>query len=430
MSLDSVLETNIRSAYRGLERSPISGEGKDFIRQFIADLKVEREIGRHREYHYLVRLRQCAERLGSKFVSPSREDLKKMIAALSDETVFIHDRNGGMRPKKGKARYSSWTIQDYRQAIKAFYKWRGMPETVDWIKLSNGSERKRPEDLITPDEMERLTAKAGNQRDRALFGVMYDSGCRIGELLTLRNKNVKFDRYGAILSVEGKTGFRNVRVVGKSIAWLREWQDAHPDRDDGEAWFFCKITGETRGEQLTHFSVYRALKQSAARAGIKKRIHPHLFRHTRATLLAVNLKDAPLEDQMGWIHGSKMTRTYVHLSDTDRDRAVLKAYGVEVQEEEPVKPDLPIKCLNCGEPNNKTARFCWKCGVVLDSKLIERATRIEETLLNSKIVSDDYKELIREEDEETAGKVIERALRKILNSPEMKKQFIAELKEH
>jgi hypothetical protein len=131
---------------------------------------------------------------------------------------------------------------------------------------------------------------------------------------------------------------------------------------------------------------------------------------------------------MGWIHGSKMTRTYVHLSDTDRDRAVLKAYGVEVEEEEPVKPDMPLKCLNCGEPNNKAARFCWKCGVVLDQALIEKALHIEEALLNSKVVSDDYKELIREEDEETAGKVVLRALNKILNSPEIRKQFLAELK--
>lgn len=428
MSLESVLERNIHTAYLRLDRSPISEKGKELIRQYIADMKVEKEIGKHREYHYLVRLRESAERLGDKFVSPTKDDLKRMIAALSGETVYIHDRKGGKRAKKGSAGYSSWTIQDYRQAIKSFYKWTGKPEIVDWIKLSNGSERKRPEDLITPDEMGRLAAKAGNQRDRALFGAMYDSGCRIGELLTLKNKHVKFDKYGAILSVEGKTGFRNVRVVGKSIAWLREWQDAHPDRDNGEAWFFCGITGKTRGAQLTHFNVYRALKQSAARAGIRKRIHPHLFRHTRATLLAVNLKDAPLEDQMGWIHGSKMTRTYVHLSDTDRDRAVLKAYGVEVEEEEPVKPDMPLKCLNCGEPNNKAARFCWKCGVVLDQALIEKALHIEEALLNSKVVSDDYKELIREEDEETAGKVVLRALNKILNSPEIRKQFLAELK--
>ena len=82
MSLESVLERNIHTAYLGLDRSPIPEKGKELIRQYIADMKVEKEIGKHREYHYLVRLRESAERLGDRFVSPTKDDLKKMIAPL------------------------------------------------------------------------------------------------------------------------------------------------------------------------------------------------------------------------------------------------------------------------------------------------------------------------------------------------------------
>ena len=72
--------------------------------------------------------------------------------------------------------------------------------------------------MITETELEKIVSVLNNARDKAIVYALYDSGCRIGELLTLRNKDVEFDEYGAILSVTGKTGYRKVRVVGNSIS--------------------------------------------------------------------------------------------------------------------------------------------------------------------------------------------------------------------
>jgi len=44
---------------------------------------------------------------------------------------------------------------------------------------------------------------------------------RIGELLTLRIKDVVFDNYGMRTMVSGKMGVRNVRVIGDSIGYLK-----------------------------------------------------------------------------------------------------------------------------------------------------------------------------------------------------------------
>ena len=48
------------------------------------------------------------------------------------------------------------------------------------------------------------------------------------------------------------------------------------------------------------------------RTGIKGRIRPHLFRYTRATILTRDLKKAPLEATMGWVHESRMPRICVN----------------------------------------------------------------------------------------------------------------------
>ncbi|MEM0195771.1 MAG: tyrosine-type recombinase/integrase, partial [Thermoplasmatales archaeon] len=331
--------------------------------------------------------------------------------------------------------YSPRTIKDFKHAIKMFYKWMGKNDVVSWISLSNGKERRESEDLITEEEVEKLVKNAKNSRDRALIYLLYDSGCRIGELLNLKNKDVPPpDDYGLIISVFGKTGSRKVRVIGNSVAYVREWQNSHPDKNNPNAWFFCGIADNIRGRQLTHADVYKMLKQTKVRAGIERRIHPHLFRHTRATLLASRVTEAPLEAQMGWVHGSKMSQTYVHLSMRDQDRAILKAYGIELKEERNIETEQPIKCPRCGEPNDKVNRFCWKCGMILDKtlterKLMEEAKEIESSLLKSQVVDNSTKKIIQEFPPEFKDLILETVLKQIVESPELKERFQREIAE-
>ena len=113
-----------------------------------------------------------------------------------------------------------------------------------------------------------------NARDRALFSLLYDSGSRLGEIMTLRNKDVDFDQYAAVLFVTGKTGYRKVRVFGNSVSHLREWQNSHPHRDDNDFWLFCGISDNTKDKAMTYDDLHSALKKILRRAGIKRRIYP------------------------------------------------------------------------------------------------------------------------------------------------------------
>ena len=75
------------------------------------------------------------------------------------------------------------------------------------------------------------------------------------------------------------------------------------------------------------------LKAACRKSGIHYRVYAHLFRHTRATLLAQNVAQAPLSKQMGWTQGSQMTKVYVHLSDQQQDEAIIKGYQKEKAKE-------------------------------------------------------------------------------------------------
>ena len=73
---------------------------------------------------------------------------------------------------------------------------------------------------------------------------------------------------------------------------------------------------------------------------------------------------------MGWIHGSRQTRTYVHLSGRDQDNAILKAYGMKVDEDGTINEERPDKCPRCGIPNIKGSDYCSHCWLPLSTKAV------------------------------------------------------------
>lgn len=409
-----------------LQNSDLDEGVKSRIKEFIDDIRLKDNLSENRLYYYAVRIRKVAEILGDRLLTAEAPDMKRAISEIAS------------RRHKNGVKYSENTVEDYKIAVKRFYRWllsndSEIPENVKWIKKKRVTNRNvKPDGLITEAEMSLMLENCKNARDRALFSLLYDSGCRIGEIMSLTNKDVDFDQYGAVLSVSGKTGYRKVRVVGNSVSYLREWQNSHPHRNDPDFWLFCGIADNTRDKAMTYDDLHSALKKTLKRAGIKRRIYPHLFRHTRATILASRVTEAPLEAQMGWIHGSRMTQTYVHLSGRDQDNAILKAYGIEVKDEGHIESERPSACPRCNEPNDKNARFCWKCGMILDKtltekKLSEEAREIESSLLESDVVDTPTKKIIESFPAEFKDLILETVLNQIVESPDTMKKLQDEL---
>jgi hypothetical protein len=81
-------------------------------------------------------------------------------------------------------------------------------------------------------------------------------------------------------------------------------------------------------ESMRYDAIRMRLKKISKKAGINKKIHPHLFRHSRCTYMANYLTEAQMNAYFVWVQGSGMPSVYVHLSGRDVDDAVLKANGV------------------------------------------------------------------------------------------------------
>jgi len=203
------------------------------------------------------------------------------------------------------------------------------PSIVKWINTSlKDKNRKLPEEMVTEDEVKLMIEVAANKRDKAIIALLWDIGARVGEIGNLLIKHLKFDDLSAVVSLDGKTGPRRVRAVW-SVDYLKDWLEDHPGQNDPEAplWFNFAKKGKVL-EPMRYDAIRMRLNKISEKAGISKKIHPHLFRHSRCTHMANYLTEAQMNAYFGWVQGSDMPSIYVHLSGRDVDDAVLKANGI------------------------------------------------------------------------------------------------------
>ncbi len=371
------LESTIQSIK---ESKAISRKDKATILKFDDQCLLNISIGR--TVRYMQSMRKLAEWMKVDLEDATKDDIKTVVAEIN------------------KMDYSPWTKQMYRVVLRKFYQWvRGFewnskkyPEEVEWIRTTvSNNNKKLPEEMLTEEEIKKLINVAEHPRNRAFVSVLYESGCRIGELLMLKIKHVEFDGHGARLHVSGKTGSRVVRIVA-SVPYLQEWINKHPMKNDKESPLWVR---RDKNEEIGYGGVQSILKKLGRRAGITKPLNPHNFRHSRATHLANDLTEAQLCEFFGWTQGSDQASTYVHLSGRDIDKAILKTYGIEEGEQKKEKNVLkPIKCPRCEEVNEATNKFCRRCGRVIDeeaeTELIRKDTgRDVADKIFDKLIQDD-----------------------------------------
>jgi len=238
------------------------------------------------------------------------------------------------------------------------------------------------DELILPEDVKSLVDSANTQRNRALIMLLWDSGARIGEILGLNISHISFDKYGAVLIVSGKTGMRRIRLID-SVPDIQLWINQHPDRDNPQAPLF--VTDRKQGgkfKRLDPQSVNTLLIGLAEKASIKKKVHPHAFRHGKLTDLAKNgFNEMELRIFAGWEKSSAMPATYLHLSGADIEKKILQKNGfVQDDTKENQKVMKPIECPRCYTKNPVGAKYCYKCSMIIDQK-----TAISEENLEKEI---------------------------------------------
>ncbi|MGC9444517.1 MAG: tyrosine-type recombinase/integrase [Candidatus Methanospirareceae archaeon] len=321
-----------------LHRSALAEEDKALIERFV-NYKAAEGIGIPRQEKYLRILRSIGTRHlnGRTYSSLTKDDLVQIISEIERREL------------------TAWTKYDYRLLLKTFLKWVGKTDEIEWIKTTK--PRGLPEELLSESDVMAMIDAASSLRDKALIAMLYDGGFRVGELGGLRIKDIAFERYGARVKVAGKTGMRRVLLIW-SMPYISQWLEAHPLREDREAPVW--VSKGKKKRELDYDAIRVQLQKIARRAGVKKRVNPHIFRHSRSTHVASHLTEAQMADYFGWVQGSRMPSLYVHMSGRDTDKGLLQMYGIESEASGGTEQELR-QCPFCKTVNTKGARICINC---------------------------------------------------------------------
>ncbi len=212
----------------------------------------------------------------------------------------------------------------YLIALRIFLKYlsrRGInslpAERVELAKVSQ-----RDLDLISEQELENLLNLPGGKdikslRDRAILELLFSTGLRVSELCSLNRSHIDGSKNGEF-SVQGKGGkIRVVFVSDRAKNALKKYLDERTDMDEA---LFVRVSSRAlpskESFRLTPRSVERIVKNCAIKAGISKKVTPHVIRHCFATDLLSG--GADIRSVQSLLGHSNITTTQIYTHVTDK----------------------------------------------------------------------------------------------------------------
>ena len=199
------------------------------------------------------------------------------------------------------------------------------PSSKNILKIK---EPRRKIKVLTKEEMQKVYDATTNIRDEFLIKLLYETGLRIGEALSLFIEDIIFDHNkghkiklvyrgelsnGAML----KTGEREIHISQELIDLFDDYAyDILDELDIDTNFVFVKLRGKNKGQPLEYQDVSDLFKRLKKKTRID--VHAHLLRHTHATIYYQTTKDIKqVQERLGHSQIQTTMNMYLHPSDKD-----------------------------------------------------------------------------------------------------------------
>ncbi len=217
-------------------------------------------------------------------------------------------------------------------AIRSFYKYLLRERMVAANPIATTASPKldrRLPSFLTQEEIEQLLeapdlSKPQGQRDRALIELLYASGLRVSELVNLNLEQV--DLHTREIRVRGKGSKERMVLMGKPAAtalnaYLNQGRPSLLGEKRTNAIFLNRY-----GQRIIERRVQKIIQEYAERAGIDKRVHPHMLRHTFATHLLDGSADLRVVQELLGHANLSSTQIYTHITKSQARKVYLSAH--------------------------------------------------------------------------------------------------------
>lgn len=302
----------------------------------------------------------------------TKEEIKQIVSQIVQEDLSNTTKRDQLRGLKRLVHFAKTGDLIVKGRNNAEY-----CDEVAWItpgQFRDRFEKIRSNDLVTNDEFMAMlngVRKTSHhiKRDIALLYVLYEASHRPAELMNMTVGDVVIKDKWCVISTYGKTGPKQLTVV-PSFRPLLEWLSEHPENDNPTAylWFENNKTG-----RISYSQLLRIVRESAKAGGVKKHVWPYLLRHTSLTNVEKAFGSKITDIHGNWVHSSNMRSRYVHLANSDQDKAIRKRYGLLTEKDDMDSGFLnPVACPRCMEDNSSDKKRCAKCGFILDNEIAQK----------------------------------------------------------
>jgi integrase/recombinase XerC len=229
------------------------------------------------------------------------------------------------------------SISNKMSAIRSFYRYLQREEIITenpLEKISSPKLDRRLPKLLTGEEIVRLLKapdlkKPTGQRDRAILEMLYASGLRVSEIVSLNLNQIELHT-------------RDIRVIGKGqkermvligipavnalAAYLKSGRKKLLDGKKTDAVFISSF-----GKRLIPRRIQKIIDYYAKAAGISRKIHPHILRHTFATHMLDGGADLRVVQELLGHASLETTQIYTHVSKSQAKKVYLAAHPLALE---------------------------------------------------------------------------------------------------
>jgi integrase/recombinase XerD len=262
---------------------------------------------------------------------------KSGIATLEQLDRLALDRLAGDLMETGGVSgrpLSRSSVATYIRTINVFLAWaRAEGETVA-AKAQVPKVARRVLEVLSRDEIDRMEDAAATERDKLIVRLLADTGIRLGELTKLTIRDVLAEGRQQFIKVTGKgRRERKVPVPPELYRRLTRYIQRGRPQDTSSDRIFVGLRRQVRGGDytpLTDSGVEQMIGFLAEKAGIGRRVYPHLFRHSWVTFMLQRRTDPIILAQMAGHNSLTMIQqVYSHLNAGDAYEAMMRAYNTE-----------------------------------------------------------------------------------------------------
>ncbi len=304
---------------KNLNREPLD--------EYLVHLKIERDLAENSIKSYQRDIEKYMQYLESEKIMDwkviDRYDIVLFLQKLKEEGI------------------SNNSVIRMTSSLRQFHQYLRQEKIMDQDPMQYVETPKKAEVLpkvLSVDEVDKLlqtpdTAKPIGLRDRALLEVMYATGLRISELVELELSELHLSM-GFIQTIGKGNKERILPIGGEAVNWLNEYLM------DGRPIFAKRATEESpyvflnaRGGGLSRQGVWKNLKKTVQKAGIKQNVSPHMLRHSFATHLLENGADLRIVQELLGHSDISTTQIYTHITKT-RMKDIYEQYHPRARIEE------------------------------------------------------------------------------------------------